>query len=881
MNARLRELRNAIWTQTGYTPSIEQLGAHDAENRYKIVAGGEQSGKSFSSAKELVWQIILWQALHTQDAGNEKRDYTARNGLWWVIGPTYDLARPEFGYLVEDLILLGMIRNKKTDISFPKEGKCVIRLPFGLVETKSAEEVMRIAAYAPDGILTCEAAQMDYYAWLKILGRSGPKRAWVWASGCISGDSLVHTSDGIREIQSLGTVSMSNPDVYVRSISDVAAASYFYVDGATETIRIRTQKGFELEGTPNHRVMTIRPDGGVYWVELSQLNTDDYVAIQKGIGLWGNGKILRDPYLFGLYIAEGCCDGDRITIGTVEPETELILESSGFTKQKDSCHWRKTDHKLCDDWRALGLDTTLTARDKVIPSGVLSAGRFWIDWFLRGLFDGDGCAHKNGRVTYATASIRLAKQLQALLLSYGIVSAIHSKTDNLNGKEFESYIVDVGTDSIKFYDEIGFGLKRKQSRKSECKAKSVDRIPHQRERIRQVYKSVRKRKGRDYDKWRHLAYGNCTCVDKSKIVEFLEEHDDDELEWLVKQDIYWARVVDKQAGFAKCYDLVVPGERAYTANGFVVHNTFESSIGWYPEWWVAWQGANAQDGKSFSLPSWSNLALYPGGRDDPEIRKFEATFPPDWFQERFGAVPCPPRTLVFKEFSPTKHVVPMHMGEEFEEVYEDGRLVDVILPWDHDVEIWIDPGRQHAYAVLAIMRIGDKVYHFDEVWETGKTAREIIEICRGKSWWRRVNFGIIDVAGRQHHEGESHVEIWAAEAKINLVSQTVPISDGIERHRSFLERGPEREPHLYHSVKCQQTIWEYGKYKYPELKEDRPARDVPIDANNDAMKALAYGLCWHYGFVKRKYEKRLWTSPFSDWTDGMKGIQTWLPEELR
>ncbi len=51
--------------------------------------------------------------------------------------------------------------------------------------------------------------------------------------------------------------------------------------------------------------------------------------------------------------------------------------------------------------------------------------------------------------------------------------------------------------------------------------------------------------------------------------------------------------------------------------------TFESSLGWYPQTFSTWESGVGEE-QSFSLPSYSNFHLYPGGRDDPEIRRLEA-----------------------------------------------------------------------------------------------------------------------------------------------------------------------------------------------------------------------------------------------------------------
>lgn len=269
--------------------------------------------------------------------------------------------------------------------------------------------------------------------------------------------------------------------------------------------------------------------------------------------------------------------------------------------------------------------------------------------------------------------------------------------------------------------------------------------------------------------------------------------------------------------------------------------TFEHGATWFSDLWQAWQAPNNDGGASFSVPTWSNLAIYPGGREDPEIKALEATYPADVFQERFGAVPCPPATLVFKEFSHATHVKRCKFNPA--------------LP----VQLWIDPGYAGAYAVV-VVQFGEQeprdVFQIDEVYWTQRTAQEVILECKRREWWESVHHAVIDVAGRQHQGMESHTELWRRLAGIAVSSQAVGIPDGILRHRTFLKDPASGKARLYHDPRCVGTIAEYGKYKYHDIKEHRPIRELPIDADCHALKAIAYGLVANFGFVAPRRRRR-------------------------
>jgi len=90
---------------------------------------------------------------------------------------------------------------------------------------------------------------------------------------------------------------------------------------------------------------------------------------------------------------------------------------------------------------------------------------------LQGMYDGDGCAEnaKHYRILYTTASLKLAKQLRAILLNFGILSSLESHLGGGTGlvkTKGRVYVVSINRiDMIdKFYKEIGFRFERKQNK---------------------------------------------------------------------------------------------------------------------------------------------------------------------------------------------------------------------------------------------------------------------------------------------------------------------------------------------------------------------------------------------------------------------------------
>ena len=269
--------------------------------------------------------------------------------------------------------------------------------------------------------------------------------------------------------------------------------------------------------------------------------------------------------------------------------------------------------------------------------------------------------------------------------------------------------------------------------------------------------------------------------------------------------------------------------------------TFESSLGWYPQTYTAWE-SGVGDEQSFSLPSYSNFHLYPGGRNDPEIRRLEAVASDDFFMERIEGKPVPPRGLVFNEFRAS-----IHASE-----------VDYIP--GEPVHIWIAPGYAGGYALEAVQIVDDVVRVFDEIYEIGLVTEEIIGTALAKPWWKDVQYGVIDIAGYQHQAMPAPAEIWMAETGLYLSSEKVQINDGTERLKSFLKVDPiTGYPRLHIDTKCRGLLSEFGAvanpfdgqtraYVWKMDKDGAIVGQTPQDKYNHGIKALIYGLVNQFGY---------------------------------
>jgi len=308
---------------------------------------------------------------------------------------------------------------------------------------------------------------------------------------------------------------------------------------------------------------------------------------------------------------------------------------------------------------------------------------------------------------------------------------------------------------------------------------------------------------------------------------------------------------------AQCgYDVLLKciGRVAEKRGWILMSGTFENSDDWYAEKFDEWQtGANYEGGISYSMPTWTNHFIFPGGREDPEILRLETLYSkvPGLFEERCAARPVPPAYLVFREFRYSQHVS--------EKVKYDPSL---------NVYLAIDPSAGTLpYSVLAVQfhpRPSDEAdpdevdaidycHVIDEIYEVNRTGEEMIALAKKKPWWPMVKGGAIDV------EAPDERKRWAKLGKVNLHSEKVDQLAGIRRLKSFLHytQNPKTSrvldrPHLLIASVVKSLPYEFKKYKRkPATASDLVAKDKPpSDQPNHSIKALWYLLIARYGDVK-------------------------------
>jgi stage V sporulation protein R len=120
--------------------------------------------------------------------------------------------------------------------------------------------------------------------------------------------------------------------------------------------------------------------------------------------------------------------------------------------------WRLNVHsrELMGLLESLGINLRDKARSKKIPSSILRSPKSVMSAFLRGYFDADAYAGREG-IRLSSSSKELIRTVQIVLLNYGILSTQRQHLSDIWQLEI------AGASAARFLKEIGFDLARKQA----------------------------------------------------------------------------------------------------------------------------------------------------------------------------------------------------------------------------------------------------------------------------------------------------------------------------------------------------------------------------------------------------------------------------------
>ena len=229
------------------------------------------------------------------------------------------------------------------------------------------------------------------------------------------------------------------------------------------------------------------------------------------------------------------------------------------------------------------------AYEKFIPALVFSAPEPELRVFLNRLFATDGWvstfATGQVQVGYCSCSERLARQVQHLLLRFGIIASLRRRKVRYRGDERYAWQLQVTEREsiLAFLDRIGAFGKERAIRRARAALRRRKRNPNRDVLPGQVWEIVDRERGTT--RWPELArrlglghgynfHRGSRGISRARLRSIASALDSRRLATLADSALYWDRIVEiRYAGDRQVYDLTIPDTHNFVANDICVHNT--------------------------------------------------------------------------------------------------------------------------------------------------------------------------------------------------------------------------------------------------------------------------------------------------------------------
>jgi DNA polymerase I-like protein with 3'-5' exonuclease and polymerase domains len=398
--------------------------------------------------------------------------------------------------------------------------------------------------------------------------------------------------------------------------------------GKKETYTIISQFGYEMTLTEDHIVKVINLEGNYVDKKVSELDIHkDQLCIKAGSDLFSEKlytfedfdvphrtnykpfelpKVLdkRWASFLGLFVAEGSLMKVKgrnayslISFGfslTASSEFIAYIKDllSGLFGNRLSTTTTKThclfniNSVLIAEWLFSLFDYTVDLKTETvsIPTCIKQSPKNIQSTFLSWLMEGDGTVKSNGngfKIQYSSKSIKLIKDVQLLLLNFGIISSITEEVrKKYPGESY--YVLSVLASSNKtMIEEIPFITCYKNDKcisSVKYSAKSYS-LKNQAKRLLKVIKNIPK--SLQSDRMYYDTLYNCIHYNNNSVSNiYLDRLScfDDFFKFISSNCIIPLDIKSiKKSGVKRVYDISVKNRKLFLANGFIVHNCYGMS----------------------------------------------------------------------------------------------------------------------------------------------------------------------------------------------------------------------------------------------------------------------------------------------------------------
>jgi ribonucleoside-diphosphate reductase alpha chain len=450
----------------------------------------------------------------------------------------------------------------------------------------------------------------------EVAGFRNAQTVVIAPTGCLTGTALISTDRGLTRLQRLGNVEGRQwQDIDVRVLTDDGEqrANQFYINGVSPTRRIKTSGGYTITGTPEHRVKIVdRGSGELIWKRFAEVGPGDTVALSMG-GFAGSPQVVNLPplgeehwtadftttapstmtaslaELVGYSMGGGTLHAKGLRLRVADEDGDVRDRLIGLARQLFNIEATASQKGAYTEigihsvplaiwWQACGFAKHHPASDSRgksyvahVPDVILASNDPIVyGAFLRGLFEADGTV-VNGAVHLSTANASLADDVRTVLLTLGIPTNTRIDKSGWSGADLYVLRVRNADYARTFLKRVGFIGERKRSAVRPCdtwQGTKGDRVFVRKD----ILRTLVPHSSELYPRTALYGYRHAGAISRTAACELLEKTGSLEIQTALT--FFYDDVAENEDGGEQfTYDLSVPANVTYFANGFISHNT--------------------------------------------------------------------------------------------------------------------------------------------------------------------------------------------------------------------------------------------------------------------------------------------------------------------
>jgi len=366
--------------------------------------------------------------------------------------------------------------------------------------------------------------------------------------------------------------------------------------GTKECFNMTLDGNFHIESTAEHKYMTHRG-----WLPLSEITTDDYVAVPTKLPTQTNGTLQPDEArIIAAWIAEGTKKAESYRWTNGNPEiVQTISDSAKALGWKQTTSVSKYLYGIIrDDNRQSPINwlhekglKDCTTWGAYVPDCVFQSSNESVAAFLNIYAGCDGYVDESrGMAGFCSRSLRLCEDIRSLLLRFGINSSIRYHNITYKGEVNPTYETQVyGAENfVRFAQQIGAA--GKMDKVNAALALIQDRT-YQQTRFSKIptetwsseinYADLNKAgaNGKSTAAYYLMSAKKYSTTQKNKAQHINKFAKNEKLKHLLGKDVAWMKVKSiAPSGEHQTYDIEVGKNHNFIANNIVTHNSLGTAV---------------------------------------------------------------------------------------------------------------------------------------------------------------------------------------------------------------------------------------------------------------------------------------------------------------